>query len=442
MTFDQRRLVPVRICTDHCGWPTLALLRCDDKLRSAMNCGIPTRSLALFATRADRVFPALSRGSRARAALLAATLALGACGDNNAYVPPPPPKIDVASPLKQTVEQYLFSTGSTASVNSTALVARVPGFIQSINYKDGDAVKAGTVLFVIEQRPYQLALEQAQAGEASAEASTKQAEADYARQSDLAAQKISSQASLDQATASKESAIAKQKQAATDVEQAQLNLDYTEVKAPFDGIVTAREVSLGQYVGAGSATTLATIVQLNPIYVSFAVSESEVQRIRANFQARGITPEDLKKIPIEVGLQTETGFPHRGTLDYATPGVTSGTGTLLVRGVLENDKRQLLPGYFVRVRVPMQSQPDALLIPDHVIGSDQGGRYVLVAGADDVVAQRKVELGQQVGDLRVITKGISVTDRVLVSGLMSVVAGQKIEPVEKDISRNAQDAAR
>jgi RND family efflux transporter MFP subunit len=405
-----------------------------------MECDLSLPSVAGFSQFTAHAPSIAVRKGLGGAILLAATLAIGGCGQSNMYVPPPPPKVDLAFPLKQTVEQYLLATGSTAAVNTTTLVARVPGFLQAINYKDGDAVKAGTVLFVIEQKPYQLALEQAQAGQASAVASTKQAEADYARQSELAAQKISSQATLDQATASKESAVAKQKQADVDVEQARLNLDYTEIKAPFDGIVTAREASLGQYVGAGSATTLATIVQLNPIYVNFSVSETEVQRIRANFQARGVTAEDLKKIPIEVGLQTETGFPHRGTLDYATPGVTSATGTLLVRGILENAKRQLLPGYFVRVRVPLEAQPDALLVPDHIIGSDQGGRYVLVAGADDVVAQRKVELGQQVGDLRVITKGLEITDRVLLTGLMSAVAGQKIEPVMREISGVEQGA--
>ena len=405
-----------------------------------MECDLSLPSVARFAHFAAHAPNIAVRKRPGGFILLAATLAMGGCGQSNTYVPPPPPKVDLAFPLKQTVEQYLLATGSTAAVNSTTLVARVPGFLQAINYKDGDAVKAGTVLFVIEQKPYQLAFEQAQAGQASAVASTKQAEADYARQSELAAQKITSQATLDQATASKESAVAKQKQADVDVEQARLNLDYTEIKAPFDGIVTAREVSLGQYVGAGSATTLATIVQLNPIYVNFSVSETEVQRIRANFQARGVTAEDLKKIPVEVGLQTETGFPHRGTLDYATPGVTSTTGTLLVRGILENAKRQLLPGYFVRVRVPLESQPDALLVPDHIIGSDQGGRYVLVAGADDVIAQRKVELGQKVGDLRVITKGLEITDRVLLTGLMSAVAGQKIEPVMREISGVEQGA--
>lgn len=373
--------------------------------------------------------------------ILAGALAVGACGDTNVYVPPPPPRVDVALPVNQTVERYLLSTGSTAAVNSTTLVARVPGFIQKINYNDGDLVKAGTVLFVIEPKPYELALEQAQAGQSSAIASTKQAEADYQRQSDLAAQKISSQATLDQATASKESAIAKEKQAGVDVEQAQLNLTYTEVKAPFDGIVTSRAVSLGQYVGAGTPTTLATIVQLDPIYVNFSVSEAEVQGIRANVRARGLTPEDLKKVPVEVGLQTEEGFPHLGTLDYASPTLTVATGTLSVRGVLRNENRALLPGYFVRVRVPLAKRPDSLLVPDQVIGSGQGGRYVLVANKDEVVEQRNVELGQQVGELRVITKGIQADDRVLISGLMSVVPGQKIEPVLKVVSGVEQGAA-
>ena len=202
--------------------------------------------------------------------VLAPTLIVSGCGEKNAFIPPPPPKIEVALPLKQTVTRYLEATGNTAAVNSTTLVARVQGFIQDIKYKDGDAVKAGTVLFVIEQKPYQLALEQAEAGQSSAAADTKKTEADYKRQVDLAAKNISSQSTLDQATAAKDAAVAKQKQSQVDIEQAQLNLGYTEVKAPFDGIVTSRDVSLGQLVGAGSPTTLATIVQLNPIYVNFS----------------------------------------------------------------------------------------------------------------------------------------------------------------------------
>jgi RND family efflux transporter MFP subunit len=367
-------------------------------------------------------------------AVIAPALLVSGCGEKNAFIPPPPPKVELALPVKETVTRYLDATGSTAAVNSTTLVARVQGFVQEIKYKDGDAVKAGQVLFVIEPKPYQLALEQAEAGQYSAAASTKQTEADYNRQVDLAAKNISSQSTLDQATAAKDAAIAKQKQSEADIEQAKLNLSYTEVKAPFDGIVTAREVSLGQLVGAGGPTTLATIVQLDPIYVNFAVSETDVQSIRAGIRERGLTSEDLKKIPIEVGLQSEKGYPHKGTLDYAAPSVTAATGTLMVRGVLPNKDRALLPGYFVRVRVPRAAQPDMLLVPDRVVGSDQGGRYVLVANKDDVVEQRKVELGQLVGDLRVITKGITPQDRVVISGLMTVIPGQKIEPVLKTVS--------
>lgn len=365
---------------------------------------------------------------------LAVALMLSACGEKNAFVPPPPPKIEVAQPLKQTVTRYLDATGNTAAVNSTTLVARVQGFIQAIKYNDGDLVKAGDVLFIIEQKPYQLSLEQAEAGQSSAAADTKKAEADYKRQVDLAAKNIASQSTLDQSTAAKDAAIAKQKQSEVDIEQAKLNLSYTEVKAPFDGIVTSREVSLGQLVGAGSPTTLATIVQLDPIYVNFAVSETDVQDIRSSMRAHGLTREDLKKIPIEVGLQSEQGYPHKGTLDYAAPSVTAATGTLMVRGVLPNQDRALLPGYFVRVRVPRMEEPNMLLVPDRVIGSDQSGRYVLVANKDDELEQRKVVLGQQVGDLRVIEKGLKPEDRVVISGLMSVVPGQKIEPVAKTIA--------
>lgn len=372
-------------------------------------------------------------------AMLAA--ALVACNAQNTYVPPPPPKVDVALPVKQNVTPYLEATGNTAAVNETALVARVQGFIQEISYKDGDPVKAGTVLFVIEPEPYQLALDQANSAKASADAALKQSEAEYERQAALVAKTFATKQDLEKAEAARDANVAVQQQAAANIKQAELNLSYTQVKAPFDGVVTARLVSVGELVGPNNASTLASIVQFNPIYVDFNVSEKDVLRIRASMQKRGITAQDLKKIPAEIGLQTETGYPHKGTLDYAAPTVTAATGALPVRAVLDNAERQLLPGYFVRVRVPLFEEPNVLLVPDRAIGSDQSGRYLLIAGKDDVVEQRTVQIGQLVGELRVITSGINTDDRIVVSGLLTAVPGQKIEPQMKDVSASAADSA-
>jgi RND family efflux transporter MFP subunit len=221
---------------------------------------------------------------------------LAACGEQNAYVPPPPPKVDVAVPAKQTVTPYLYATGNTAAVNTTTLIARVSGFIQEIDYKDGDTVKEGTKLFVIEPEPYQLALEQAQAGEASAAAAAQQSAANYDRTDALLKKGVETQQNLDAAAAQKAADAAKQQQSGVDVKQAQLNLDYTEVKAPFDGIATERQVSMGQLVNPGTSE-LATVVQLDPIHVNFNVSEQDVQKIRANMMARGVVNlADLKEI--------------------------------------------------------------------------------------------------------------------------------------------------
>src|SRR5262249_40960908 len=160
-------------------------------------------------------------------------------------------------------------------------------------------------------------------------------------------------------------------------------------------------------------------------YVNFTVSEQDVLRVRADMARRGLTPDDLKKVPVEVGLQSETGYPHRGTLDYASPSVNPSTGTLAVRAALQNPSRVLLPGYFVRVRVPLGEAQSALLVPDSAIGSDQGGRYVLVVDKDNVVEQRKVEIGPRADERRVIENGLNPQDRGVVAGGVGALHGQK-----------------
>jgi len=355
--------------------------------------------------------------------------ALCACGQENRYVAPPPPRVTVAVPSQQPVTRYLEATGNTAAVNSADLVARVPGFIQEINYQDGALVKKGTLLFTIEPEPYQVKLDQAKAAEEGARSSLKQAQAAFERQAELVGRQAATQANYDQALATRDSSQSTLTQAQINTRLAALNLEYAHVTAPFDGIVTARQVSVGQFVGSGaSPTLLATIIQHDPIYVNFNVSEQDVLRIRADMARRGLTPDDLKKVPVEVGLQSETGYPHRGTLDYASPSVNPSTGTLAVRAVLQNPSRVLLPGYFVRVRVPLGEAQSALLVPDSAIGSDQGGRYVLVVDKDNVVAQRKVAIGPLVDEKRVIDSGLNPQDGVVVAGVLRAIPGQKVDP--------------
>jgi RND family efflux transporter MFP subunit len=166
--------------------------------------------------------------------------------------------------------------------------------------------------------------------------------------------------------------------------------------------------------------------------VNFNVNEQDVLKIRAEARRRGMTPSDLEQLPVEVGLQTESGYPHKGKLDYAAPTVNQSTGTLAVRGVLPNADRILLPGYFVRVRVPVDQQANALLVPDAALGSDQAGRYVLVVNSDNVVEQRKVVTGPLDVDLRVIESGLKPDDRVVTSGLLRAIPGQKVDPQLKN----------
>jgi RND family efflux transporter MFP subunit len=378
----------------------------------------------------------MSTAAFARAALvLAAAAAMAGCGDNNRYTAPPPPKVTVATPVQQDVTPYFEATGNTAAVNAVDLVARVQGFLQEISYSDGDFVKKGTLLFTIEPEPYQLKLDASQAAEAGAQATLKQAEAEYKRQAELAEKKFASRAALDQAEATRDSARANLQQAQANTRQAAINLGYTKVTAPFDGIVTARQVSLGQLVGASSPTVLATIVQMDPIYVNFTASERDVLKERARLVAEGKTRADLIGMPVEVGLQIESGYPHRGKLDYVAPTVNPATGTLSARASLPNADRALLPGYFVRVRVPWAPRP-ALLVPDAALGSDQGGRYVLVVDPQNVVAQRKVEIGQLVGDLRVIDSGLDKEDRVVVGGIMRAIPGQKVDAELRSLAAN------
>jgi membrane fusion protein, multidrug efflux system len=371
------------------------------------------------------------RGAAWRVASAAglALLLLAACRKHNAYVAPPPPKVGVAHPVQRSVVPRLEATGSTTAYNAVDLEARIEGFVQSITYKDGQEVKPGTLLFVIEPAPYEAKLQQAQASLQSAQAQFTQAAAEYKRQASLGHNDFASQSAVDQARATSQSDQANVANQQAGVAAASINLSYTRVTAPFAGVVTQHLVSVGALVGVTGPTKLASIVQIAPIYVTFSISEQDVQRIRADLARAGLTVAQLGKVAADVGLMTETGYPHHGVIDYATPEVDPSTGTLTLRALLPNTDRALLPGYFVRVEVPLvHMAAKALLVPDAALGTAQSGRYLLVVNKDDVVEQRNVQTGPAEGALRVITAGLKPDDRVVITGLARAIPGEKVAP--------------
>ena len=288
-------------------------------------------------------------------------------------------------------------------------------------------MKTGDILFTIEPLPYQAKLQQAQAGEASAQATLNNAKINFSRQESLQRGAVASVQTLDDARAQRDTAQAAMVEAQANTQQAAINYGYTRVLAPFAGRVSAHLASIGDLVGA-QPTKLATIVQMQPMYVTFNVSEQVVIRIRGDVERGGRKGAAIQTIPVEIGLQGEIGYPHKGHMDYVSPTVDPVTGTLLARGVLDNADRALLPGYFARVRVPLQTNVNALLVPDVALASDQGGRYLLVVGNGNVVVQKHVATGPIEGKLRVIESGLQPDDLVVIDGLQRAVPGQTVAP--------------
>ncbi|UEM12244.1 efflux RND transporter periplasmic adaptor subunit [Bradyrhizobium barranii subsp. barranii] len=362
------------------------------------------------------------------AALLTLALGLlGGCNEaKNKLVLPPSPNVGVAAPVQRAVTPYLEHTGTMTAFASVNLVARVNGYLKSINYIDGATAKTGELLFEIEPAPYQAQLKQAQAALAGAKAGLVQTQAEFERQNTLAQEEVNTQANLDKARANRDSDKANVDAADANLQTAQINLSYTRVEAPFDGVVTRHLASVGELVGTAGNTNLASIVQLDPIYVTFNISDQNVLRFRKNEGGR-LTLAELQQIPIEAGFMDEEGFPHRGKIDYVSPDIDPQTATILVRGVFENKNHALLPGLYVRLRVPIgPPKADALLVPNRLLQQNQEGRYLLVVGANDEVEQRDVQLGEHDGQLRVVTAGLKPDDKVIITGLDRAIPGRKV----------------
>jgi membrane fusion protein, multidrug efflux system len=362
-----------------------------------------------------------------------AAVALTGCGSRNQFVAPPPPKVVVAQPLQQPATLYIYLTGNTAAYRTANLVARVQGYLETIDYKDGAAVTKGTQLFGIERDTYQAQVDQATAQLAHDQAVLGEAQTDFTRYQTLQQEKsIAAQQAEDQGF------VVQQDKATVGIDQANLetaniNLGFTRVLAPFDGTVTNHQVDIGNLVGGSGPTTLATIVQTDPIYVYFTLSEPQFLAIRRDNAKAGlpISSSDLtylSTIPIEIGLQDEDGYPHKGHLDYVSPQVDPSTGTVAVRAIFDNKENALLPGLFVRVRGPIGHLDKALLTRSDAIGTSQEGSYVLVVGADNVVKRKIVKTGQRLGQLVIVDSGLDPGDWVVTEGVQQAFPGAKVEP--------------
>jgi RND family efflux transporter MFP subunit len=348
----------------------------------------------------------------------------------------PPAKIPVAQPKVQTVSDYLEITGNAAAVNQVKLIARVVGYLEQLHFADGQLVKKGDLLVTIQQDQYKAQLQQAEAQLQLAQAQLLYAKTEVVRYAALLKKDAATQVDVDHWVFERQSADANIVAAQAQIALAQLNLSYTEIRAPFDGQMGKHLVDPGNVVGGnGQEAALVDIMQLDPIYVVANISSQQALQIRTNLDQRRLTLDELHKIPVDVALSDSTGYPLHGTIEYVAPAIDQATGTLLVRGVLRNPDRTLLPGMFVKIRLPMgKVMQSALLVPDSALQEDQGGRYLLVLNQDNVVQQRYVQLGGLIGSLRVITSGLAASDRVVISELWRIVPGAKVIPQPTTIS--------
>lgn len=368
---------------------------------------------------------------RRRAALAWATFALAsllllpACGKRNQYVEPPPPEVSVAQPIAREVTDYLVFTGSTRATKRISLRARVNGYLKSIDFKDGEVVKKGELLFVIEPEPFQVALAAAQAALQKAEASLKLAIADVGRTQPLVKRGALPEQELDTKVAAEATARADVATAKAAVRQAELNLAYTRITAEITGRMDRHMVDVGNLVQA-ETTVLSTLESFDPIYAYFTVSEADALRLRKlTLPKHGKPAEPMK---ISLSLANEDKFTHEGTLDFSEFGVDTSTGTQLCRGVFPNADGSLLPGLFVRIRLSMGKPEQRLLIGERAVAADQRGEYVLVVNDKNIVEYRPVKLGQTIDGMRVVLDGLTANEWIVVNGLQRARPSKPVTP--------------
>jgi membrane fusion protein, multidrug efflux system len=361
-------------------------------------------------------------------ALCLITVAVVGCGQRREPRELPPPEVVVSHPTNKEVTEFLEFTGNTAALESVEIRARVKGWLQSVNFEPGARVKKGDLLFLIDPKMFQAQMNQFQAQLQGRKADLKLQDTNLRRAEQLLSSASISQLQYDEQNAKQALSTAQVGISEADLEKARLDLDYTKVTTPIDGKVSRNLVDAGNLVGANTETLLTKVVSTDSIYAYFNLSERDVLKLK-----KMTPPEDPEsgkrswKIAAYLSLSDETGFPHVGAIDYVEPELDPNTGTLQARAIFSNEKGELMPGLFVRVRVPIEKRK-ALLVPELAVGSAQAGMYVLVVNKDNVVEQRLVKTGQLDGALRVIEDGLKQDDWVIVNGIQRARPGGKVTP--------------
>ncbi len=341
------------------------------------------------------------------------------------------PSVTVSYPVEREVTDHADFTARTAAVDSVELRARVSGYLDKVNFKEGALVQKGDVLFEIDPRTYQAVLNNAEGNLAAAEARTQRLNADLARAERMFRSGAIGREEYDKTTGDRGEAAASRTALKAAVERARLELGFTKVTAPVSGRVSRYYVTVGNLVQAGDltgGTLLTTIVSVDPMYAYFDVDERTVLRVKQLIREGKLGTPDQVEIPVELGLANEDGYPHRGTINFADNQLNTKTGTLKLRAVFPNKDEALSPGNFGRVRVPISPPHQALLLTERALDTDQGQKIVYVVDKDNKVASRPVRLGALHDGLREVTDGLNPGDRVIVTGLQQVRPGLAVEP--------------
>lgn len=394
--------------------------------------------------------PARRGGAFARVVLLLLAVAAAALlyrywgfwqAEPEAQAAPPPPTVTVAKPLVKEMEEWNDFTGQFEPLESVEVRARVSGYLESINFTDGQLVKKGDLLFVIEPRPYELALETSKAQLSQSEAELQLAQAQLDRTAQLRKNDYATKETYDERVSQVAIAAAARDSAMASVNQAQLNLDYTRVTAPVSGRMGRHEVSVGNLVmggTTGSTTLLTTIVSLDPIWLTFNVSEGDGMTYKRLVQKGEIRSARDNMVRVEGQLMDEKTWTLKGTIDFVDNQYNRSSGTIRVRAAFPNPDLFITPGQFGRVRVPMSQLRPTILVPDAAVVTDQSVKVLFTVTADGTVVPKQVELGAVTDDgLRIIRSGITPDDRVIINGLLRARPGAKVTPEDGTIGAPA-----